>query len=76
MADVTAADCWVRQANLRVQISAIQVDLAPVVMDDLASLAKNVTCFPGTLAVSTHLLHAVLENAKSRRVRDLQSLSN
>jgi hypothetical protein len=73
--DITAADRRVCQADLRVQVSAIQVDLTPVVVNDLASLATNVNSFREARHVSTHLLHAVLENTESRRVRDLQSLS-
>jgi hypothetical protein len=76
VANVAAADRRVGEADLGVEVGAVQVNLTAVVVDDLARLpiaVINVLC--GGVVMPSYLLDAVLEHAESRRVRDLCVIS-
>ena len=42
MADITTADGRVRQTDLRIEVGTVQIDLTPVVVDDLARVLHTV----------------------------------
>lgn len=67
VANIAAAGSWVSQSNLGVEVGTVEVNLASVVVNDLASLSRiyaSATFFT-TFHERTHILDARLKDTES-----------